>query len=107
MPVHIGQATVDAVVAEDQPLMVDAEEMQDRGVQVVAVGPAAGALVAELVALSVADAALDAGAGQPGNKRAAVMVTAGGALRERHPAELGRPDDQRVVEQAALLQVAE
>ena len=38
VPVHVGQAAVDAVVAEGQPLVVDAEQVQHRGVQVVAVG---------------------------------------------------------------------
>src|SRR5439155_22335521 len=96
---------VDAVVAEGQALVVDAKDMQDRGVQVVAVSLAAGALVAELVAFSMADAALDAGAGQPRDKSAAVMVAAGGALRKRHAPKLGRPDDQGVLEQAAFFQV--
>ena len=64
------------------------------------------ALPRPLVALAVRDAALDAGAGQPRHRRAAVVVAAVGPLAERLPAELGAPDDQRVVEQAALLEVA-
>ena len=35
--VHVGQPAVDAVVAERQPGVVDAQQVQDRGVQVVAV----------------------------------------------------------------------
>ena len=38
MPVHVGQAAVDAVVAEREPGVVDAQQVQDRRVQVVAVG---------------------------------------------------------------------
>ena len=38
MPVDVGQPAVDAVVAERQPFVVDAQQVQDRGVQVVAVG---------------------------------------------------------------------
>ena len=34
---HVRQAAVDAVVAEDEPLVVDAEQAQDRGVDIVAV----------------------------------------------------------------------
>ena len=64
-------------------------------------------LVAELVGRAVAEAALHAGAGQPDGEALRVVVAAARALLERrHPAELGHPDDQRVVEQAALLQVA-
>ena len=35
--VHVGQAAVDAVVAERQPRVIDAQEVKDGGVQVVAV----------------------------------------------------------------------
>ena len=38
MAVDVGQPAVDAVVAEGQPGVVDAQQVQDRGVQVVAVG---------------------------------------------------------------------
>ena len=42
--VHVGQPAVDAVVAEGQLLVVDAQQVQDRGVQVVAVGLVLGGL---------------------------------------------------------------
>ena len=77
MPVNVGQAAVDAVVAKGEPFVVDAHQVQDGGVQIVTVGPALDGLVAELIALAVADAPLDAGAGQPGDERAAVVVAAG------------------------------
>ncbi len=35
MSVHIGQSTIDAVVADGKPLMIDAQQLQDRGVDVV------------------------------------------------------------------------
>ena len=60
--------------------VVDAQQVQDRGVQVVAVGLALGGLPGPVVALAVGDARLDAGAGQPGDGRAAVVVAAGRAL---------------------------
>ena len=52
--VNVGQPAVDAVVAKGQPLMVDAQQVQNRGVQIVAVGAAFGGLIAKLVALAVA-----------------------------------------------------
>ena len=57
MPVDVGQAAVDAVVAEGEPLVVDAEQVQDRGVEVVAVGRLVAACQRPLVALAVGDAA--------------------------------------------------
>src|SRR5262245_19741985 len=107
MPVDVGEPAVDAVVANAQSLVIDAEQVQNGRVQIVAVGLALDGPVAELVAGSVANAALDAGAGQPGDERPTVVVAAGGALGERHAAELGGPDDQRVFQQAALLQVGQ
>ena len=68
MPVHVGQAAVDAVVAEGQPGVVDAEQVQDGGVEVVAVGGVLDGLVRPLVAGAVGDAPLDAAAGQPGGE---------------------------------------
>jgi CubicO group peptidase (beta-lactamase class C family) len=65
VPVHVGKAAVNAVVAELEQGVVDAQEVQDRGVQVVAVGLAALSLPAPGVALTVGDAAFDACSGQP------------------------------------------
>ena len=61
---------------------------------------------AELVGGAVDDAALDAAAGQPGAEALRMMVAAV-ALGAGRAAELGAPDDERVVEQAALLEVLE
>ena len=66
------------------------------------------ALLAEFVGHAVADAGLHAGAGQPAGEAVGIVVAALGALLEhRHAAELGAPDDERVLEQAALLEVAD
>ena len=64
---------------------------------------------AQLVGLADADAALDAAAGHPHGEAVGVVVAAGalGVLGGRLPAELAAPDDQRLVEQAAALQVLE
>ena len=65
-------------------------------------------LVAELVGRPEAEGPLDAGAGEPGGEAGGVVVAALGPLLERrHPAELGGPEDQGVVEQPAGLQVAQ
>ena len=62
--------------------MVDAEQVQDRGVQVVDADAVDGGLVADLVGGAVMDAALDAAAGQPGGEGVRVVVAAG-ACRSR------------------------
>ena len=53
-------------------------------------------------------AALHAGAGQPDGEALGVVIAAVGAFLEGgHAAELGDEDDERVLQQAALLQVAQ
>ena len=63
------------------------------------------ALMADLVGRAVDDAALDAAAGQPEGEGVRIVVAARASpfCDERQPTELAAPDDQRLVEQAALL----
>ncbi len=61
---------------------------------------------ADLVGRAVDDAPLDAAAGQPGAEALRVVVAAVG-LGAGRAAELGAPDDDRLVEQPALLEVLE
>ena len=91
-------------------VVVDAQAVQDRRVQVAQVDRVLDDVVAEVVGLAVLDAGLHAAAGQPHGEAAAVMVAAHAgvaerALAEHGAAELGGEDHQRVVQQAALLQV--
>jgi hypothetical protein len=75
--------------------------------QVVAVRDAVDGLVRPFVARAMGHAPLDAAAGQPGGERERVVVAAPGALAAGHAAELGGPDDDGVVEQAAALEVVD
>ena len=60
---------------------------------------------AELVGGAVGHAALEAAAGQPDGEAPVVVVAAIAALRCRRAAELAAPEDERLIEQAALFQV--
>ena len=64
VPMHIREPAVDAVVVERELLVVDAEEVQDGGVDVVDFGWvfAVGGFVAEVVAGAVADPAFNTAA---------------------------------------------
>ena len=62
---------------------------------------------ADRVGRAVDGAPLDAAAGQPHGEAVRVVVAALALLRHRHPAELAAPDDQRLVEQPAPLQVGQ
>src|SRR5262249_20176031 len=92
--VHIGQAEVSAVVAIGELLVVQAHQVQDRGVQVVDADAVDDGLETDFVSLAVLYPALDAAAGQPAGEAVRVVVAAGAALlHHRQAAELAAPDD--------------
>src|SRR5262249_53123550 len=109
--VNVGQAEVAALVAEGEPCVVDAQALQDRGVEMMDVDGGLDDVVAEVVGGAVALATVDAAAGQPHREAAAVVVAPVVVLRQRtlavnRTAELAAPDHQCLVEQPPLLEVA-
>ena len=107
-----GQALVEPLVAEGEPLMVEAQEPEHGGVEVVDVHGVLDDVVGELVGFAVDGPGPRAAAGHPhgeaaGVMVAAVVVVAQAALRIDRPAELAAPDDEGLVEQPACLQVAD
>ena len=90
--------------------MIDSQAVQDRRVQIVDGHRVADDVVAEIVGLADRLTAFDAAAGHP-DREAARMVVAAVVVGGQFPlgvdsaAEFAAPDDQRVLEQAALLQV--
>jgi hypothetical protein len=88
-------------VAEGELRVVEAEEVEDGGVEVMDVDGVLDDLGAEVVGLAVGDAALDAAAGEPGAEGGVVVAAAVAAVDGGRAAELRGPDDQRVVEHAA------
>ena len=103
---------LEALVAEREGVVVQAEEVQDRGVQVPLVDGVLRDVVAEVVGLAVDRSRLDSPAGQP-HRVAARMVVAPVvvrlelALRVDGAPELSAPDDERVLEQPALGEVGD
>jgi hypothetical protein len=64
--------------------------------------------LAEFIGVSMTDAGLHAGTGHPAGEAVGIVIAALRAfLEEGHAAELGAPDDERVLQQAALFQVAD
>ena len=86
--------------------MVQAEQMEDRGVQVVDRRDVLDGLVAKLVGRAVAEAAFDARTGKPDGEAAGIVIAPAGALlKRRHAAKLGHPHHERVSQKPARLQV--
>src|SRR5436189_11359 len=98
---HVCQSTLNAIVIIRQPGMVQAQQVQGGGVQIVAITwifdrPAAG-----LIRGPIADATSDAAAGEPDRECLSVVVAAL-ALGRWLASELARTHDQRFVEHASL-----
>jgi len=109
-PVDVGQTEVSTLVLEGQLRMVDAQHVQHRRVQVVNMHRVASNVIAEVVGFPIGDTWLDATTRHPDRKRPRVMIPTVGFLGEdalaiHATAKLAAPDDQSIVEHAALLQV--
>ena len=107
---HAGQADVEALEAVGQSLVVDAEAVQDGGVEVVQVDAVVLRVVAKFVGTAVDHAGLDAAAGQAHGEAVRVMVAPIAliaTLSHRCAPELATPHDQRFVEHPAPAQVDE
>ena len=105
--VGVGQSMIAPLKAEREALVVDAQEVQHRGVQVVNGRWLVDHVVRKVVCFSSAHAWPDAASGHPDRKAARVMVAAvvGGArfaLAIDRSAEFASPDDKRLFQQAAL-----
>ena len=108
---HARQTLIEALELVDQLLVVHAHQVEDRRVDVPDVDRVLDDVVAEVVGLAERDAGLDAGAGEPVDESARMVVAAVVgprqlALAVGGPAEFATPDHQRFVEQPAALQIA-
>ena len=105
MSMYIGESAIDAVVPNGEFRVIDPEEMQDRGVDVVHFGwvLAVGRLVAEFVARPETDPALDAAAAEPVGEAIRIVIAALTALRTGHAAEFRGPKDNGVFEQTCAV----
>ena len=110
---HVGEPEVAAGVAVGEALVVEAEQVQDRGVQVVHARGVLDGFEAELVGGAIDGAAADSAAGHPHGEAVRVVIAAelglavAAELDGRRAAEFAAPDHERVVEHSALLQVGQ
>jgi len=94
-------AEVAAGVAVGKLLVVQAEEVQDRGVQVVEVDLVFDGVVPVIVGGSVLEAFLDSGTGEPHGVTVGVVIAPVGPLCDGGSAEFSPPHDEGVFEEAA------
>ena len=109
LSMHIRESERAALVAISQPLVVEAQQMQHRCVQIMHVHRLLDDVVTKFIRAAVGDALLHAAAREQHGEGILVMVAAGlraaPGLLHRRPAKLAAPDDECLVEQSALLQV--
>ena len=105
--VHIRQSAVNTVVAHGEFFVVDSQLVEDRGMDVVTRGWVIliGRSESPLVTLAVGHASLDTTAGEPVGEHKRIMVTPLTALSAGHAAKLGRPENKRILEHTALLEI--
>ena len=103
--IGVGESVVAAVVGVGEAPVVEAEGMQEGGLEVVDRDHVLHGPVSELVGRAVGITGLESASGQPQREAVAVVVAAVGPLRDREPAELAGPEDDGRVEQPALLEV--
>ena len=90
-----------------EPAGIEAKLVQQSRVDIGHVMTILDGVEAELVGRAMDDAPLDPAAGHPGREAERMMVAAVSPLRSRRPAELGRPDDDRIVQQPALFEIGQ
>src|SRR5690606_15788691 len=95
----VGQAEISAAVAVGEPLVVDAQQVQNRRVQVVDVNFILHGEITVLVGGPVLDARLHAAAGEPHREAFGIVVAAIRPLRGGRAAEFAPPKHERVFQQ--------
>ena len=112
---HIGKAEVATKVSPSEACVVDAQQMQHRGVEVVDVDLAVHNAVAHVVGLTEGHTAFHSTSGHPSAEAFRLMLAAvcvnrccaAEVLAPRRAAELTGPQDERVVQQPTSFQVFE
>ena len=101
------QPLIQTGVTEGQAIRVESELVQYGGVEVLDVEAVLDGAAAKLIGGAHGDAARETAAGQPEREAVGVVITtrALGVFRGGLTAEFSGPDDERVVEHAAPLQI--
>ena len=103
-----GQALVESSVVVGKFFEIQPHEEENGGVQVADVVSVDDGFVAEFVSFTVVGPGFDPGSCHPeGEALGVVVASAIAALVHRLPAEFAAPDDERFLEEAALLKVGQ
>src|SRR6266581_6344724 len=110
----VRQAEIAALKTVGEPLVVQAEQVEDRRVEIIHVDRVGDDVPADLIRFTDDLPAFDATARQPNTERERMMVPPGhiaakarAVIAERCAAELRAAHDERALEQPALLEVVQ
>ena len=108
--VDVCEPIVATLMAEGEAFVVDAELMQDGSLQIMDVHRLLSDVDTVVIRLAVGDTAAHTAAGQPVGETVRVMVSTVNLVCEfpltiDRAAEFATPDDERVLEHAALLEI--
>ena len=112
-PADVGQSVVAALESIGEPGVIQAQQVEERRLDVVDVHWAFGDVESQLVGRAVGHAGFQAASGEEEGVREGVVVSADvrasgrAALAERRAAKLAHPDDQRLLQEAAALEVGD
>ena len=102
---HVGEAKVAAAETVGQLLVIEAQQMEHRRVEIINLALVLDGEVTDLVRGAVGGAAFHAAAGEPQAEAERIVVASVAALRERRAPELAAEDDECLVEKSALLEI--
>ena len=103
---HIGKPPFRAIMIKRQTFVIQAEHMQNRGMQIVNRADILDGFVAKLIRGAVAESAFHAGTGEPHGEAMRIMVSATRIFLEgRHATEFRIESNERVAQEPALFQI--
>ena len=99
MPVHIRETTLEAIMVKAESFVIESHQVKDGGIKIVNARRILLGLGSKSIAFTIAMALLHACSRKEAGEGIRIMITSGTIpLKERHPAKLGCPDNQRVFE---------
>lgn len=101
------QALIQALEFERELLVIEAQLMKDRGVQVADVDGIVDGVKAQIIGAAIGDSGLHPAAGHPHCKCVGMVIAAivPATLDHRSASKFAAPDDQSFVQHATLLEV--
>ena len=104
---HVGQTHVTTAETIRESFVIEPQQVQDRGVQVVDGCDLIDGMHPKFVSRAVRDSTLHATSGEPHAEALGMMIATIGPSGMRSAAELTGPDDERFIQQSALLEIDE